>query len=119
MLDLGVWMALQSKVEEIHCGKVMQSNELSKSVHQAFSEITPEMLRNVHERWKLVLHLILSGKGTNEVVEEHRGKINRSLLESKDLPTIPASVKIDGYYSLSDDDEGGDAVEDACSVGSE
>ena len=39
MLDLGVWMALQSKVEFIHKGKVIQSNELSNSVHQAFSEI--------------------------------------------------------------------------------
>ena len=56
----------------------------------------------------------------NEVVEEHRGSLNRSFLESKDLPTIPECVKIDGYYSLSDDDdndsknaEGGDeAVDD-------
>ena len=64
-----------------------------------------KILQNVHDRWKLVLHLIESGKGTNEVVEEHRGKLNRSLLESKDFPTIPETVKVDGYYSLSDDDE--------------
>ena len=57
-LDLGVWMTLQSLVESIHRGKVMQSDELSKSVHQAFSHISEGILASVYERWKLVLHLI-------------------------------------------------------------
>ena len=92
----------------------MQSAELSNSVHQAFSEISSEILTKVHERWKMVLRLIYSGKGTNEVVEEHRGKLNRKILETKDLPTIPDSVKLDGYYSLSEDedDEDGDDVDE-------
>ena len=108
MLDLGVWMALQSKVESIHRGKVMQSNELSKSVHQAFDEISEDVLSRVFERWKMVLHLIRSGKGTNEVIEEHRGKLNRSLLEPDQLPTVPDTVKLDKYEvqdSDSDSDE--------------
>ena len=108
MLDLGVWMALQSKVECIHRGKVMQSDELSKSVHQAFSEISEKMLINVYERWKLVLKLIQSGKGTNELVEEHRRKLNRSLLEPQDLPTIPDNVKLDGYCEYVEIDSSSD-----------
>ena len=97
MLDLGVWMALQSKVETIHCDKVMQSNQLSKSIHQAFAEITPDILTKIHEHLKLVLHLIELGKGTIKVVEEHRGKLNKSLLDSEDFSTIPETVKVDGY----------------------
>lgn len=77
---------------------------MSVSVHQAFSEITSDVLTRVHKQWKTVLHLILSGKGTNEVVEKHRGKLNRSLLEAKDLPTIPKKL-VDGYYSMSEEDE--------------
>ena len=42
-------------------------------------------------------------------MEAHQGDLNRSLLEAKDLPTIPATIKLDGYYSLSDDDEDEDA----------
>ena len=110
-LDLGVWVALQSKVETIHKGKVMQSDELSKSVNQAFLEIDESVLDRVHDRWKLVLDLIIAGKGTNEGVEEHRGTLNRLLLQSKDLPTIPDSVKVDGYYSLSEDEEDSDDVD--------
>ena len=115
----GVWMALQSKVESIHKGKVMQSEELSRSVHQAFDEISENILCRVYERWKMVLHLIRSGKGTNEVIEEHRGKLNQSLLDVDKLPTIPDSVKLDKYEagdSDSDDSEvlvtgGQDALE--------
>ena len=110
MLDLGVWMALQSKVESIHKGKVMQSDELSRSVHQAFDEISENILSRVYERWKMVLHLIHSGKGTNEVIEEHRGKLNQSLLDVDKLPTIPDSVKLD-KYEVGDSDSDSDNSE--------
>ena len=105
MLDLGVWVALQSKVEEIHRGKVLQSNELAISVNQAFDSISSDILSLVHDRWRLVLRLIVSGRGTNEVVEEHRGALNKKLLTPDDLPKIPDSVKLDGYISLSSDSE--------------
>ena len=36
LLDLGMWMALQSYVELIHQGKVMQSNELANLVKLDF-----------------------------------------------------------------------------------
>ena len=97
MLDLGVWMALQSLVETIHRGKVMQSDELSKSVHKAFSYISEDVLTNVYERWKLILHLIHSRKGSNEVIEEHCRKLNRKLLDPDKLPTVPETFKLDKY----------------------
>ena len=96
MLDLGVWMALQSLVERIHRGKVMQSHELSKSVMESFEQISSGILTRVYERWKLVMRLIVSGKGTNEVVEDCRGSLNICLL-TQDLPTVPDSECEKGY----------------------
>ena len=110
MLDLGVWMALQSKVKSIHRGKVMQSDELSKSVHQAFDEISEGILGRVYDRWKMVLHLIRSGRGPNEVTKEHRGKLNRSLLDVDKLPAIPDTVKLD-KYEVGDSDSDSDDSE--------
>ena len=96
MLDLGVWVALQSVVESIHKGKVMQCDELAKSVITAFNSIDASVFDKVHERWKLVLHLIMSGKGTNEVVEQHRG-LNKKLT---DLPTTDDDEDEDQEYGL-------------------
>ena len=39
----------------------------------------------------MVLRLIRAGKGTNELVDEHRGKLNRSLLDEDKLPSVPDS----------------------------
>ena len=88
MLDLGVWMSLQSYVEKNHRDKVMQSNELAKSVMLGFSQIPTDVLERVHDRRKLVLRLIYAGKGRNDLVEKHRGKKE----ETDDLPSIPAEI---------------------------
>ena len=89
MLDLGVWMSIQSKVEAEHRLKVMHRDVLAASVETAFwsRAVHTSILKNVHDRWKLVLELIIAGKGSNDLVEKHRG------LKSKlhDLPDVPDS----------------------------
>ena len=97
MLDLGVWVSLQSIVENIHKGKVMQSDVLSQSVEEAFRYISSTVLDKVHSRWKLVLQLLVSGEDTNEVVEEHRGLKKSAML--KDFPSIPDCKVAKGYVS--------------------
>ena len=92
MLDLGVWMALQSLVEKLHLGKVMQSDELTRTVFDSFARISEDIFTRVYERWQHTLRLIISGKGTNEVVEEDRGK-EKSLI----LPTVPDSACRQNY----------------------
>ena len=114
MLDLGVWVALQSLVEKIHKGKVTQSDILAQSVEEAFHLILSEILDKVHSRWKLVIQLLVSGKGTNEVVEEHRGLKPKAMLE--DLPGVPDCKEARGYISSedecsSDEEEGGESME--------
>ena len=96
MLDLGVWAALQSLVEFLHKEKVMQPDHLNTTIFQAFEKISSEILSKVHERWKLVLKLIVAGKGTNDLVEKHRGLKSKLL----DLPTLPDDS--DGLDEVSD-----------------
>ena len=96
MLDLGVWMSIQSLVEKLHQGKVMRSDELSRSVTIAFNQVSSEVLQKIYDRWKLTFQLIKSGKGTNEVVEEYRGSSRKPFVFA-DLPTVPDSECVKGY----------------------
>ena len=115
MLDLGVWMALQSRVEDIHKRKVMKHDDLAKSVETAFGATDQTMLIKVHDRWKLVLRLIIAGNGTNELVEKCRGlKVDLSKLPSFTADTgnveaVHASIA-DAAIDSDCDDEWGDEV---------
>ena len=71
-------MALQSYVEVIHRGKVMQSDKLANSVKNTFKWISKDILKNVYKRWKTVLQLIVSEKGTNELIERYMGLLPRT-----------------------------------------
>ena len=117
MPDLGVWCALQSYVESVHKGKVMQCDKLAKSVVTAFNSINTEVFEKVHKRWKLVLQLIMSGKGTKEVVEQHRGlnknptnlpPINNDDDEDQELALVKMMEEMnlngDGECGVVDDD---------------
>ena len=88
MLDLRVWMSVQSKVEDLHRRKVMHKDVLARSVdHEFWSEaVRPEMLKKVHERWKTVLDLILKGNRTNDYVEKNRGLKAKLENETSDCP---------------------------------
>ena len=68
LLDLGIWMAIQSIVEKFHRNKVVTKDALSRSVYNAFNEIDNKILAKVHERWVKVLDLIVKGDGSNDLV---------------------------------------------------
>ena len=89
MLDLGAWIVLQSKFEFHHKRRVMFKDVLAKSVEYCWysREMSGKILNKIHERWKLVLKLIVAGKGTNNLVEKHRG-LKGNLV---DLPSLPDS----------------------------
>ena len=77
MLDLGVWMALQSVVETLHFRKRMQLGALAETVEEAWDKLEPIKLENVYNRWKMVLDLIIEDEGGNAKVETKRGKLFR------------------------------------------
>lgn len=89
MLDLGTWFSLQSKVEMNHKNKVMNKDVLANTVEKCWNDVdmNETILKKVHKRWKLVLELIVQGKGSNNLVEKHWG-LKAKLL---DMPKEPDS----------------------------
>ena len=77
MLDLGVWMSVQSVVEQIHRTLVMQHDILDSSIKEAFWGMEYISLLNIYNRWKRVLELIVQGEGSNQLVETCRRKDDR------------------------------------------
>ena len=74
MLDLGVWMSIQSVMERIHRTLIMKNDQLAVSINTAFDVSDSKVLKNVYNRWKLVLDLIIKGEGGNQLVERCRNK---------------------------------------------
>ena len=85
MLDLGIWMAIQSVVEKLHFGCMKENNALARTVDKAWEELEPVKLTNVFNRWKLVLDLIIDDEGGNRKVESKRGKLFRAPPEEAEV----------------------------------
>ena len=68
-LDLGVWMAFQSLVEKLHLFKRQEVKALCNTVDRAWEDMDATKLRNVFERWKLVLDLIIKDDGGDRYIE--------------------------------------------------
>merc|ERR1711966_508988 len=75
MLDLGVWMTFQSVVEKLHIFMRQEVRALCNTVDRAWDELDATKLRNVYERWKLVLDLIIKDEGGDRYIEGNRGKL--------------------------------------------
>jgi hypothetical protein len=71
MLDLGVWMSIQSRVEKLHHMKRCQHDALAKSAETAWeSHLDQGAFSRVFERLRVTLTCIFDDKGGNEKVEE-------------------------------------------------
>ena len=78
VLDLGVWMAIQSIVERNHFLKRCTTDALVRTVmHTWESTDLDRILSNVFNRLRVVLCNILKGNGNNDCVEENRGVSGR------------------------------------------
>ena len=78
MLDLGVWMSIQSAVQRVHHMRRCHHDALAASVHDAWeSYLSPKAFYNVHNRLRVVLRCILDDRGGNRLVETKRGKLFR------------------------------------------
>ena len=75
MLDLGVWMAFQSKVEHRHVLFRRETNALARTVEAAWIELDQQKLQNVFVRWKKVLEIIIADDGDNMQVAQRKGKL--------------------------------------------
>ena len=68
------WMALQSMIEKLHLFKRQGVGALCNTVDKAWDELDTTKLRNVYERWKLVLDLIIKDDDGERYIEANRGK---------------------------------------------
>jgi len=78
LLDLGVWMSMQSAVERVHYMRRCQHDALAKSVEDAWEQnLNRQAFKNVHGRLRVVMRCILDDDGGNNKVEQKRGKLFR------------------------------------------
>ena len=74
VLDLGVWVTLQSEVESRHFMERHTVDALVNTVMAAWMEgDLDDIIPKVYDRIKRVLVLINEGKGGNDLVETKRG----------------------------------------------
>jgi hypothetical protein len=104
MLDLGIWMHLQSIVEEKHFGQRVHTESLWNTMQAAWGLISQQALTNVYNRWLKVLDLIEEGEGDSKFVEKKRGKFfSTSSDEAEDI-----GVQEDDGEEGDEWDDGGD-----------
>ena len=77
LLDLGVWCSMQSYVEKQHFHKRKDVNILADTVMQVWNNHNNDLqnvINKVYNRLRVVLALVVEGKGGNDLVETKRGK---------------------------------------------
>lgn len=110
MLDLGIWMHLQSIVEEKHFGQRVHAESLWKTMQAAWGLMSQQALTNVYNRWLKVLDLIEKGLGDSKLVEKERGKFfSAPSDEAESMETLEDGGDGDGER---DGDEWEDAGDD-------
>jgi len=78
MLDLGVWMSIQSAVMRTHRMKRCQHDALAKSVMVAWEKyLNIRAFTHVHGRLRVALVCICEDAGGNTMIEAKRGKLYR------------------------------------------
>jgi hypothetical protein len=75
MLDLGIWMHIQFKVEEKQFSQRSEVNALWRSMQAAWDGISQTALTNVYRRWLKVLDLTEQAGGSNHLVKTQRGRL--------------------------------------------
>ena len=107
MLDLGVWMALQSVEEKMHVRKRYHPDALAATVFAAFDELEPVKLSAVYGRWVQVLDLIIDDDGGNDKVDSRRGLLSAptSKVEGNEQVLVIANSSTEDGMITGDDEE--------------
>jgi hypothetical protein len=76
MLDLGVWMSIQSAVMKTHFMRRCHHDALAKSVMDAWEHyLNIRAFTHVHRRLRVALVCICDDAGGNTMMEAKRGKL--------------------------------------------
>ena len=105
VLDLGIWMSLQSAVEKRHRMHRGDKEALNESVMGVWEEVTnEEAFVKVFDRLKKNYKIIEKNGGGNDLVEEFRGKKGMEDISAYEF--VGADMEVD----LEDEEEGIPAV---------
>ena len=90
VLDLGVWMALQSAVEKRHHGRRCQAEALNATAVEVWGEVTnEEAFQKVFGKLWTVYYNIRAALGGNDLVESNRGKAGVAAIAAEDEDNEP------------------------------
>jgi hypothetical protein len=106
LLDLGVWMSLQSAVEKKFRGTRNDEEALARKVEQTWDAYDSAVFRRVYDRWVLALSLIIADGGDNRLVNSHRGKLFTS------AAVTPATAEDEDDEDDDDEDDEDDDDDD-------
>ena len=84
LLDLDIWMTLQSVVENVHRSKLVNCDLQAETLYKAFGSMDEAVLWNVYQCWLTVMDLVIQGKGLNDLVEQNRGMLRRNPMDDTD-----------------------------------
>ena len=113
VLDLGIWMSLQARVEREHYLKRCTAEALVHSVQTIWnSSDLDAVMTKVFNKLRVVFCNILNGNGGNDLVEENRGEKNRSIKLEKVMRDLEKAntnndvITLHDYDGFSEEDEG-------------
>jgi len=78
-LDLGIWMSVQSHVENRHRDRCRDPDSLAATVREAWENLPGETIQRVFNRIPIVLRQIVASGGDNITVEDNRGRRNMAV----------------------------------------
>jgi hypothetical protein len=109
MLDLGIWMSIQAKVQQVHFMRRCHHDALATSVEEAWqSYLNINAFTRVFRRIRVVLRCILDDNGGNQRVEAKRGKLFRDAtiidLTEEAEENEEIFIPVDGNFNEEDDD---------------
>lgn len=85
VLDLGIWMSLQSAVEKEHRNMRHDANALNETVMRVWDAVASEdAFKNVFGKLPVIYANIKNNRGGNNLVESNRGKAGKANLAAQE-----------------------------------
>ena len=89
LLDLGVWMSLQSFVEKQHRGNMTDNKALARTCEESWDKFDSTVFRNVYTQWQKVLQLVIDDKGGSKLVEKRKKEFISPIILPEDYSPLP------------------------------
>ena len=111
VLDLGILMCLQAKVERMHFLKFSTTDALVDSLHIVWKSTDIDLqMTKVFDKLIVVLCNILRGNGSNDLVEGNRSVSDRKIKIDKvirkiDKQNVNKTINLQSYDGFVDNDD--------------